>query len=401
MSEENKESGGSPEMNVLDRLASRDGRVLAPQKLGHWSGLLGVDAPPLAGGDPLIRWDGAKLPMDLWLKLASFFRHASETWRSEASARLVYSAERDEWKAVVVPQWVATGMDSDELKGTDLTPERAALRQAAFDEAGPGFLSMGTIHSHHLGSAFQSGKDRVDELGQPGVHITFGRVTSDEIHVHGRASFRGVLYRIDWRDWFPGWPEGLDPEAPAFDFDVGAEFAPSFPAEWLDRCFVPPPPPPAEDRYRFWLGAGLGVWDPPGKAERPVRLRRAPRRRASVPANAALERAMRKIYSAVDSAPFALWAQDRLEDELKLDPESDLEDSAEGYVQMAEELLAAVDELLDCGAGAGLAHSLVDKAKDGRRAPPPVDARRRRSDDGEDAWSGLIERDGCGRGTMT
>ena len=224
----------APEMTL------KDGVVLSYQELGLWSGDIAKDLPP--AGQINIRWHGAPIPRELWDQLISFFKHANATWKSEAQARLFYNVERQEWKAVVAPQRVGTGMYSGELKGYYLDAEKQALRDKVFAEVAD-CLPCGTAHSHCDCSAFQSGTDHRDELGQPGIHITFGRVAGDKIHVHGRVSFRKLIYPVTWSDWFPDWPEELDPKRDEFEYVLSEGFKPDFPKEWLDCCFEYSPPP--------------------------------------------------------------------------------------------------------------------------------------------------------------
>ena len=240
----------APEQEILEQeapavrpdfsqLSTSYGKVLAPQDLELWSGPIALDLQ--VADKPVLRWKGAPLPAEIWSQLAGFFRHANETWRSEAQARLFYRAETREWRVVVVPQTVNTGMFSGEIKPVSLTVEQEKLRTQVFN-AVEGFEPCGTAHSHCDCSAFQSGTDHKDELTQTGLHITFGRVSSDNMHIHGRVSFRGVLYNLDWNDWFPGWSTDLDARDPEFTYVVPPETKLEFPQDWLKCCFPPPPP---------------------------------------------------------------------------------------------------------------------------------------------------------------
>ena len=375
------------------------GKLLVRQDFGLWSGLLPYDLgsiPPVK--DPVIRWHGAKIPSGIWSRLAGFFRHANATWKSEAQARLYYSAEKAEWKVVVAPQRVATGMFSGELKDWQMTDAQKKMRDEAFAGPGDGFLPNGTFHSHCDCGAFQSGTDHADEISQPGVHITFGRVSSERIHVHGRVSYRGIIYPIRWDDWFPGWPEGLDPALPTFEYVVGKEFKAEFPKEWLERCFPYDSKPAAVDPRDDWWsrknrpagssrlgGYGFGIAGhraPPAKKADPVRKPRGPGRPSKL--SKRLETAVRFVYESTLSAPFAAWAQEQLEAELKGDPESDLLDSAIAYSNMGTDLFGALLELRDYGVPKSVMHAMVgrwcaeqDALSPRKDAAPPADAARR------------------------
>ena len=409
-------------------LAKHGTKLVALQDFGLWAGLLAYDVPPMSGA-PHIRWKGAKLKTETLLELAAFFRHANETWHSEAQARLFYSAEKGEWKVVVVPQRVATGMFSGELKDWQMTDAQKAMREAAFAEPGDGFQPNGTFHSHCDCSAFQSGTDHADEISQPGVHVTFGRVSSERIHVHGRVSFRGILYPIRWDDWLEDWPEGMNPDMQTFDLTVGKEFKHSFPAAWLERCFpfdsVPASANP--DRRNWWsyhqssapvrsTGYGYSYRAlPPLRPASPAKARKeagAERRdagkqdawspgkaRRGRPSRASrkLERAVKSVYEATLDKAFTLWVQDDMERERQEDPLADLELSATSWCMLYAGIHDAVSELIDYGVPKGVAHAIVGKLYSGwdrkpaKAAPEiPADAARRLPQDG---FEELLESD--------
>lgn len=245
-----------PETTVeLPELALAGTRLLVPQTLTCWDGQIAKDVPP-AGSSPYLRWKGAPLPRALLAEIAAFFRHANETWRSEAQVRLAYNAATGEWRAAALPQTIATGMASKEIKFPDAA--QAALREKILSglHAG-GFTLNGTIHSHCDCSAFASSEDERDESTQTGLHVTMGHVSSDEVELHGRVVLRGVRYPVHWEDWLEGVP------APARTDKIGlavpkAEGV-SFPAEWLEACHLPPPPPVRVERTRNeWAGFGYG-----------------------------------------------------------------------------------------------------------------------------------------------
>jgi hypothetical protein len=383
------------------------GKLLVRQDFGLWSGLLPYDLgsiPPVK--EPVIRWHGAKIPSGIWSQLAAFFRHANATWKSEAQARLYYSAEKAEWKVVVAPQRVATGMFSGELKDWQMTPDQRVMRAEAFSAPGDGFLPNGTFHSHCDCSAFQSGTDHADEISQPGVHITFGKVSSERIHVHGRVSYRGIIYPIRWDDWFPGWPEGLDPALPTFEYAVGKEFKAEFPKEWLDRCFPYDSKPAAVGPRDDWWGrkslpagsshlGGYGFGSFARPAPKAAKAPKAPKAKSWKPRGLGwsskksrkLESAVKHVYEATLSAPFAEWAQGQLELEQRTDPDSDLFESAQAYAEMGANLFDALLELRDYGVPKSAMHAMVGRwcedldALDPRRDEPakavPADAARR------------------------
>ena len=322
-------------------LTIKDGVVLSFQDLGLWKGEIATDLPP-AGSSPELRWTGAPIPMGIWRRLAGFFRHANATWKSEAQARLFYKAETKEWKVVVAPQRVGTGMYSGELKGYSLDAEKSALRARIFAEA-EGFLPNGTMHSHCDCSAFQSGTDHEDEVSQPGIHVTLGRISSDKVHVHGRVSLRKVLYPVVWTDWFPDWPEGLDPRRDEFDLELPEGTDLSFPKEWLDACF-PYVAPPDEWRPSDDLGK---------------------KRSSRIPDDmSAILDACERDFADTGCAAFADWATAQLRELVELDPtadESDLYELADRLMDGYNAFIYGLRTLMDEGLPPELAKAMADE----------------------------------------
>ena len=228
------------------------GKLVSLQDLGLWKGHIVASVPPLA--TPVLRWLGAPLGMEIWCQLAAFFRHANKTWHSEAQARLAYNEATREWKAVVMPQFVGTGMTSNETTWQHREQREAVLARELAD----GFVFNGTAHSHCNGSAFASGVDSNDEITQTGLHFTLGHVNAERLDVHGRVVFRGICYKIDWRDWFPDWPDELEPSDERFTFVLPSPFNEAgFPQAWLEACHKEEAPKPVyygrryEGDYRY------------------------------------------------------------------------------------------------------------------------------------------------------
>ena len=212
----------------------KDGVMVRYQELGLWSGDIPDDVPKAENLN--IRWHGAKLPTELLHTVLSFLTHAYRTWKSEAQVRLYYNVEASDWKAVVVPQEVGTGLLSRELKPANMNEDQLKLRAKAFAET-EGYLTCGSVHSHCDMSAGQSGIDHRDETGHPGIHITFGNLSENAVHVHGRVGFRGLIYPVCWTDWVDILPENADPDKDSFYYDPPEGWDQGFPEEWLDCCF--------------------------------------------------------------------------------------------------------------------------------------------------------------------
>ena len=223
-------------------------KVLCQQELALWGGLLPLDVP--AAAEPLvIRWKGAPVQGELLRQMIAFFRYANIVWRSEVQVRLAYRPEQGVWAAAALPQYIAEGLSSKEIAHPD-TEALSLLKDLAHAELEMDGFPNGTAHSHCDIGAFDSGGDRADEIGQPGFHVTFGKLSSGEVEIHGRATFRGVRYEIDWSDWlaepYLATPEELKrglvrlAVPPESDLET---LAGQFPAAWLEACVRRPPAP--------------------------------------------------------------------------------------------------------------------------------------------------------------
>jgi hypothetical protein len=227
-------------------MKTHKGKLLEEQDLGLWKGDIVTFLP--AEPNPVIRWTGAKIPYSVLEECLAFFRYGEDKWNSEVQVRMFYNPEGEgTWKAQAFPQWTSTGMTTKEIdtssKTYDVTDEHRELRakiMVELDEAG--FLPNGTNHSHCSSGAFQSSVDHADEVNQPGVHLTMGCVTSDNVEIHGRVSFRGVLYEIVYQDWVQ--MENQEPLTPIklLNWHVPYEkdkekLKEAFPKQWLDCCF--------------------------------------------------------------------------------------------------------------------------------------------------------------------
>jgi len=165
------------------------------QDLGLYSGYIPQPVEKL--DSPVLRWKGAKITKELWEQVTSFMRWTYDTFHSEAQCRLFYNELTHEWDVGVFPQYIRTGMSSDEI---DVHP----LREEVFQKFPPdkGWKEAGTVHHHCRSGAFQSGTDHEDEIEKNGYHITLGDMEMKEKHsFHARASFRKVMYGVCPADW--------------------------------------------------------------------------------------------------------------------------------------------------------------------------------------------------------
>ena len=204
------------------------------EDLGLWEGDI---APILDEAEAVdLHWKGGKIPARILWECLTWFRKVNEKHSSEAQARLGYNPTTKEWCWVAFPQYVVAGLYSKEIPSDELTEEQRAMRLRATKEmADGGFMEAGTIHSHCDAGAFASGIDDKDESTQNGVHITLGKITSDQPEIHGRVVFRKIKYAIHWEDWLADAPADL-PE----NFCFPAKEAPIDEERLMGLCFERP-----------------------------------------------------------------------------------------------------------------------------------------------------------------
>jgi len=144
-----------------------------------------------------IEWIENYISNELWRSIISFFRDSYEKHKSEAMIRLYYNKVTNEWAAWAYPQ-TTRGMTVDE----DMNSKERELQGQQF---GNDWIPMGSIHHHCSSSAFQSGTDHKDEIDFPGLHITIGHIDKEEIDVHVRFSYKGLMYNdLDIEDFVEG-----------------------------------------------------------------------------------------------------------------------------------------------------------------------------------------------------
>tara|TARA_R110002110_G_scaffold7042_7_gene34999 strand:+ start:1102 stop:2367 length:1266 start_codon:yes stop_codon:yes gene_type:complete len=196
-------------------------QVVVQQRMGLYEGPIAIEHQSLE--DPVLKWHGSKMSAYTWRAIAAFMRWTLEEFNSEAQLRLYYNQFTDKWKPVVFPQWVSTGMVSDEIANH-------ADRDAIFAGVAEceGWCPAGTIHHHCRAGAFQSGTDEKDELAQNGLHLTLGNLHLDILDIHSRATFRKVGYLVDLDEW-------IEPTGDALFKAEG-----KFPKSWRKHCHVKP-----------------------------------------------------------------------------------------------------------------------------------------------------------------
>jgi len=222
-----------------DSIKTVDGIVVMHQDLGLYSGLIATMTTPVK--NPQLGWSGTKISLRQWKIIISFLRWTYQKFNSESQMRLYYNDRTHKWKPIVLPQEVDTGMTSTEIEGHDA--RGAILDTVPHDK---GWRPAGTIHHHCNISAFQSGTDYADEIAQNGLHLTLGFVGSKCLKLHGRASFRKIMYTIDIPQW-------LDVK----EADIGKPYEVKFPQVWKDCC-IPKPEPQWKQNQRLYKARSGG-----------------------------------------------------------------------------------------------------------------------------------------------
>lgn len=155
------------------------------------------------------KWEGPKIPPEVWRQIVSFFQWTYDTTHSESQVRLYVNARLQTWAAWAYPQEAQTGMSAHELD----TPE-AAQQRSQFSDT-DGWLYFGTVHHHCGAGAFQSGVDEANEKPQDGLHITVGGMNDKRYTLHERFYLNGIKLAHDM-SWFWQVDEEILAEVPAW-----------------------------------------------------------------------------------------------------------------------------------------------------------------------------------------
>jgi len=235
----------------VSELKEVDGTIVLQQDLGLYAGPIPIMIDKIE--HPILEWKGALISDTLWGQIVSFMRWTYEKYKSEAQMRLFYNEEFDIWGAGVMPQYIKTGMSSEEIADHEKREEVFNL----FD-VNLGWREAGTVHHHCSMSAFQSDTDLNDEKDKNGLHITLGDMNNKIAHgFHARASFRKIMYGINPADWI---------ETTVYSDNVSSLHVgvrdDIFPNEWKDYLFEKPAPEPVKYTHNYgdW-GYGDYYWD--------------------------------------------------------------------------------------------------------------------------------------------
>jgi hypothetical protein len=113
-----------------------------------------------------------RLPRVLLGAALGFFRDVFERWRGEAILLMFYDPTLGRFAFRAPPQRITGRVESGRFRA-DLR-----LDYRACDRPGPGYVKLGTFHSHGNTAPWHSVVDVHDELYEAGLHITAGYVDS-------------------------------------------------------------------------------------------------------------------------------------------------------------------------------------------------------------------------------
>jgi hypothetical protein len=132
---------------------------------------------PIPKGEITLRWHGPRIHLErTWWPTLKFME---EHVQHEVVLRLFISADKNEIVIFPLSQIYGTGMS---IKEEISNEEREAW-------AKEGLIEAGTVHSHCDGGAFQSSTDKHDEEARDGLHLTVGKLKSDQFDIHSRMTW--------------------------------------------------------------------------------------------------------------------------------------------------------------------------------------------------------------------
>jgi hypothetical protein len=132
---------------------------------------------PIPKGEVTLRWHGPKIHLErAWWPALKFME---DHVQHEVVLRLFMLADKSEIIIFPLSQIYGTGMS---IKEEISTQERETWAQQ-------GLIEAGTVHSHCDGGAFQSSTDKHDEEARDGLHLTIGKLKSDQFDIHSRMTW--------------------------------------------------------------------------------------------------------------------------------------------------------------------------------------------------------------------
>jgi hypothetical protein len=309
----------------------------------EWSALVPVDFKEVE--NPVNRWNGGRITLDLWHRITKFFEWSMKETKSEAMVHLFYHWKDERWDALVLPQKGYNGMRVDMLPDhPNYIPTFQKLGKGGED-----VIVMGSVHHHCDAPAFQSSGDRGTgagggEVTTTGLHATIGKVGSNQYDLHVRSTFRKTITDVVLSDWFDigpqydGLPSYLLSQIVHHFLTKPAPEGTVFPEWWKDNVINVPSPPVLTTKV-FDSG-----WSPPGpwdKNPQPQLPPAKPKHRQQY-----LKDELREFAQESDMTPVEMagWIKDLNEQtaipdlvEILNDYNATLEDAADALLEVAED----------------------------------------------------------------
>ena len=153
-----------------------------------------------------------KIPRELTRQIYTFFLEVYDRFKTESVIMIFYNKDTKEYKLRVPTQSVSS-----------------AHLTASYDITIPGFLSIGTCHSHAGFGAFHSSTDIDDEKDFDGIHITFGDLNKDKTSISIEIVSNGFRSKCNPTDYL----EGIVEDGEHYRLDLSV-----FPEEWMGNVEI-------------------------------------------------------------------------------------------------------------------------------------------------------------------
>ena len=128
------------------------------------------------------------IPASEVLRIQTFFSKVVEEHRAEAIVLLYFNEHEGQYKIHAPEQFVSHGSVKYDRRPLDI----------------PGYVRVGTIHSHCDFQAFNSGTDVHDEEDFDGLHCTFGHNDKPNFSIFASVAMNGVRCRINPAHYLAG-----------------------------------------------------------------------------------------------------------------------------------------------------------------------------------------------------
>jgi len=260
---------GSSEMptDSIFYIVAKDG-IYLKKSMGHFESVAKVDAISiLEPVEATATLNVAKIKTRQFAQILSLFREVFKIYRAEANVILHYNPKRKIYRIDIPPQGV-TGASVAYLNGEDTYP---------------GYIRIGTIHSHANMSAFHSGTDHSDEVNWDGLHITLGKMGDEYFDISCSIMSGKERFMVNPCDYIDGIElieytpistykrytyvggvkaEVIEPSKLGYRTNAPEKDL-CFPKKWIDKIakYVPKPVPIPQT-----YGMGVGYTNPFGRS---------------------------------------------------------------------------------------------------------------------------------------